>query len=118
MSEKLRNMLGVREIAISDNVRLKISKCENAAVVPLYVLSNFSKADKLKLKVLVEDKNKTKQKSMFTAINDGGLSDNQLFSARLNLAGFNPGVANVWAFIIIENKAYANAVQIECRVVQ
>lgn len=117
MSEKLRNMLDVREIEISDKIWLKISKCENYAVVPLSVLSSFSKVDIFELKVLVEDKNKTKQKSMFTAINDGGLSDNQLFSIRLNLTGFNPGVTNVWAFLIIENKAYANAIQIECRVV-
>ena len=126
-SSELLKRAGVSQYQRSDDIRIKVGSdgpssldalpyCENAVAVPLKVLSNMKNITKVI--AAVETAAQTKPKRLFTLNDDGGLSRwGVLLTVSLNLQDYNPGVANVWVFVVVQDRVYANVAQVRCNVV-
>ena len=125
-SSELLKRAGVSQYQRSDDIRIKVGSdgpsslddlpyCENVVVVPLKVLAN--KKNISKVIAAVETAAQTKPKRLFTLNDDGGLSRSDvLLTVRLDLQNYNPGVANVWVFVVVQDRVYANVAQVRCNV--
>ena len=116
-SDGLRKSVQVNGFEATDKIRIASGECLNPAVVPLKALARIKEVTRVVGGVETPDGRRPKR--LFTLTNDGGLRQKDAFvSVQLDLQAYNPGKANLWLFFYTKTNVYAQAAQIECRVVE